>query len=210
MSLLVNSDLNENHSDSTDDDIHESGLNDWDFCLLDPEEQYHYLPRSSPVISRKRCDAERLTSTNYDLPTFPFIAAKSNITNQHRMNEFTYSKKLKEPQSVSDKDLISVSHQIKDSSPKDILEQSDFRQSKCDTGGISPISQRILSRSAPASARSRVPLNKSYQSRPKRRACSDVPPAFCQRSLGNAKKHGSFFDVHSSDEAHSCSLDQVS
>ncbi|KAG1951861.1 odorant receptor, family D, subfamily 109 [Pimephales promelas] len=58
---LVNSDLNENPSDNTDeDDIDESGLkmcNEWDSDLHVPEEQYH-LPRSSPVMSRKRHNTE--------------------------------------------------------------------------------------------------------------------------------------------------------
>ncbi|KAI7808851.1 hypothetical protein IRJ41_016398, partial [Triplophysa rosa] len=225
VSWLINSDFNENPSDSTDDDINESGLKEceWDSYQPNPEEQYH-LPRSSPVISRKRCDAELktekqasasnlcLTTTTYDtsiLSTSPLITAKSNISNLHGLDEFTHSKKLKEPTSVSDKDWTSVSHKIKDSSPKDILEQSDCRKSKCGTDGISPVSQRtpILSRSAPA-ARSRVPLNQGLQSRGKRRACSDIPPASSQRNSGYVRKHGSLIDTHSFDDIHGRSLDQ--
>lgn len=214
--------FNENHSDSNDDDIDKSGLNEceWDSILSDPEEQYH-LPRSSPVISRKRCDAELktekqaspsnlcLTTTNYDrfypnLSTSPLITAKSNIFDPRGLDEFTHTEKPKKTLSASNKDLTSVSHKIKDSSPKDILEQPDFLKSKC-------CSQRtqILSRSAPASARSRVPLNKGFQPRGKRRACSDIPPTSSQRSSGHARKQGSFIDVHCSEDVNRCSLDQV-
>ncbi|KAA0715775.1 Protein RUBCNL-like [Triplophysa tibetana] len=223
-SWLINSDLNENQSDSTDDDINESGLKgcEWDSYLPDPEEQYH-LPRSSPVISRNRCDAELktekqaspstlcLTTSTYDT-SFPststFITAKSKISNPHGLEEFTPSEKLKEPSSASDKDWTSVSHKI-NSSPIDILEQSDFLKSNCGTGGISPVSQRtlILSRSAPA-VRSRAPLNQSLESRGKRRACSDIPPASTQRNSGYPRKHVSIIDAHSFDDIHGCSLDQ--
>ncbi len=71
VSWLVNSDLNDNHSDSNDDDdgIYEDGLKvcecnppvaEWDSGLFEPEEEY-LLPRSSPVISRKRHTRDRKT-----------------------------------------------------------------------------------------------------------------------------------------------------
>ncbi len=94
----MNSDLNDNHSDSTDDDdgICEDGLKvcecnapvaEWDSGLFEPEEEYH-LPRSSPVISRKRHNTEKqsglsLTPPIWELSSSPTV--KSNYSSPHRL-----------------------------------------------------------------------------------------------------------------------------
>lgn len=188
---LVNSDLNENPSDSTDDDIDESGLkmcDERDSDLLDPEEQYH-LPRSSPVISRKRHNTE--TEKTSDLSLAPPIwelsispMTKSNDSSAHR---FSRSEKER------DLDL--------NDSPNGSSGQTQFLAGNHGQG-ISRVSQDTqLHSQSLVSGR----LHEDFRS--KRRACSDILPASRQRSSDEAKKCGSCVDVHAPEDIYR--LDQV-
>nr|XP_055072468.1 protein associated with UVRAG as autophagy enhancer isoform X1 [Misgurnus anguillicaudatus] len=239
VSWLVNSELNKNHYDSTDDAMNESGLNECEFnaCLPDPEKQYH-LPRSSPVISRKRCStklkAEKqsspsnlcLTPPDCDksvLSTSPLLTVISNNSNLNQLDEITQSEKLEESSSMFSKGLLS--DQSKDSfcisgylddSLKDFIGQSKILTNIFGTGKISHASQetQLLSHSSgdpkfeAASRRLRIQLNKGLQSGPKRRACSDIPLASDQRISEQARKHGSYIDVHSTTDLYRNNLDQ--
>ncbi|CAM4603807.1 unnamed protein product [Leuciscus chuanchicus] len=188
---LVNSDLNENPSDSTDDDIDESGLkmcDEQDSDLLDPEE--HHLPRSSPVISRKRHNTE--TEKTSDLSLTPPIwelsispMTKSNDSSAHR---FSRSEKER------DLDL--------NDSPNGSSGQTQFLTGNHGQG-ISRVSQDTqLHSQSLVSGR----LHEDFQSKTKRRACSDILPASRQRSSDQAKKCGSCVDVHTTEDIYS--LDQ--
>ncbi|XP_050974403.1 protein associated with UVRAG as autophagy enhancer isoform X2 [Labeo rohita] len=199
VSWLVNSDLNDNNSDSTnDDDIDESGLKvcesnapvaEWDTGWFEPEEGYH-LPRSSPVISRKRYNTE--TEKQSGLSLTPPIreqsispTVKSNCSSPHRLAEFSPSEK--------DRSLDHCD------SPKGSSGQARSLTDNHGTG-ISPISQDIRSHTFDSGW-----LHEGFQSKTKRRACSDIPPAAGQRSSDQAKKHGSCVD-HSTADLYS--LDQ--
>lgn len=201
----MNSELNENHSDSTDDDddddgdFDESGLkmcecntpvSEWDLDLLEAEEQYH-LPRSSPVISRKRHNTETekqsdrsLTPPIWELSNSPVM--KSNYSSAHRI-------------SPSEKDR-NTDHC---DSPKSSSGRTEFLTGNHGRG-ISHVSQdtKLLSQSL-ISRR----LHEGFQSKTKKRASSDIPPASAQRSSDQAKKRGSCVDVHSTEDLYS--LDQV-
>ncbi len=85
-------------------------------------------------------------------------------------------------------------------SPKGSSGQTQFLTDNHGTG-ISPVSQDTRSLSF-VSGR----LHEGFQSKTKRRACSDLPPASGQRSSDQAKKHGSCVD-HSTADLYS--LDQV-
>ncbi|KAK9969283.1 hypothetical protein ABG768_027474 [Culter alburnus] len=193
---LVNSELNENQSDSTDDDdIDESGLkvcecntpvSEWDSDLLDPEEQYH-LPRSSPVISRKRHNTETekqsdrsLTPPIWELSISPMM--KSNYSSAHRI-------------SPSDKDR-NIDHC---DSPKGSSGRTEFLTGNHGRG-ISHVSQDTKLHSQSLVSRR---LHEGFRSKTKRRACSDIPPASAQRSSDRAKKRGSCVDVHSTEDIYS-------
>lgn len=195
----MSSELNENHSDSTDDedddDIDESGLkvcecntpvSEWDSDLFDPEEQYH-LPRSSPVISRKRHNTETekqsdrsLTPPTWELSISPVM--KSNYSSAHRI-------------SPSEKDLDHCDSPTGSSGLTEFLTGNHGR-------GISHVSQDTQLHSQSLVSR---PLHEGYQT--KRRACSDIPPASAQKSSDRAKKRGSCVDVHATEDLYS--LDQV-
>ncbi|KAK7154111.1 hypothetical protein R3I94_007471 [Phoxinus phoxinus] len=193
---LVNSDLNENPSDITDDDddddIDESGVKKCDECdsdLLDPGEQYH-LPRSSPVISRKRHNTETektsgrsLTPPIWELSISP--KTKSNDSSAHRFSR-----------SEKERDL---DH---NDSPKDTSGQTQFLTGNHGRG-ISRVCQET-----PLHSQSLVSgrLHEGFQSKTKRRACSDIPPASRQRSTDQAMKCGSCVDVHATEDIYS--LDQ--
>ncbi|XP_051566825.1 protein associated with UVRAG as autophagy enhancer-like isoform X2 [Myxocyprinus asiaticus] len=248
VSWLVNSDLNENHSDSTNDDIDESGLkececdppvSDWDSCLLDPEEQYH-LPKSSPVISRKRLNIELETEkqssptgmsltppvhNRLELSTSPSTTVNNN-SNLHTLEQLNNSDKREELSVVPNKASVSVPDINKDASslpgcldhcnlPMGSIGQTKFHTYHCGTGFISPFSQesQLPSHSTgrlsfeSVSRRLRVSQNKGLQPGPKRRAFSDITSVSGQRSSGQAKKCGSFVDVHSTEDLYRSSLD---
>lgn len=197
----MNSDLNDNHSDSTDDDdgICEDGLKvcecnapvaEWDSGLFEPEEEYH-LPRSSPVISRKRHNTETekqsglsLTPPIWELSISPTV--KSNYSSPHRLVESSRSEKERNLDRCD--------------SPKGSSGQTQLLTDNHGTG-ISPVSQDTRSHSF-VSGR----LHEGFQSKTKRRACSDLPPASGQRRSDQAKEHGSCVD-HSTADLYS--LDQV-
>ncbi|XP_073702409.1 protein associated with UVRAG as autophagy enhancer [Garra rufa] len=200
VSWLLNSDLNDNHSDSSDDDdddIDESGLKvcecnapvaEWDLGLFEPEEEY-YLPRSSPVISRKRHNTETekqaglsLTPPIWELSISPSV--KSNCSSPHRLVESSCSEK--------DRNLDHCD------SSKDSSGQTQFLSDNHCTG-ISPVSRDTHSHSFVSGQ-----LHEGFQSKTKR-ACTDIPPAAGQRSSDQAKKHGSCVD-HSTADLYS--LDQ--
>ncbi|XP_051997783.1 protein associated with UVRAG as autophagy enhancer [Xyrauchen texanus] len=239
VSWLVNSDLNANHSDSSDDDIDERGLkgcelipllSDLDSSLLDPEEQYH-LPRSSPVISCKRLHTE-LQTEHQSSPAGPSLTppvcdrsalstsssstVNSNNSHPHTSEHLIGLDEWEKPSVVPNKALVSKPDINKDessppcclgncSSPKGSIGQSELLTDNCGTSGISPASQEPQSlpsyssgelSSESVSRRLRVPKNKSPESGPKRRACSDIPSVSGQRSSGQAEKSGSFVDVY--------------
>lgn len=202
VSWLVNSDLNDNHSDSTDDDdgIYENGLKtceckapvaECDPGLFEPEEQY-YLPRSSPVISRKRHNTETekqfglsLTPPKWELSISPPV--KSNYSSPDRVVESSH---LEKERNLDHCDT-----------PKGSSGQTQFLPDNHGTvTGISRVSQDARCHSF-VSGR----LHEGFQSKTKRRACSDLPPASVQRSSDQAKKHGSCVD-HSTADLYS--LDQ--
>ncbi|KAF4109101.1 protein associated with UVRAG as autophagy enhancer isoform X2 [Onychostoma macrolepis] len=201
LSWLVNSHLNDNHSDSTDEDddgIYEDGLKvcecnapvaEWDSGLFEPEEEYH-LPRSSPVISRKRHNAETdkesdvsLTPPIWELSISPIV--KSNYSSPHRLVESSCAEKERNLDHCD--------------SPKGSSGQTQFLTDNHGTE-ISPVSQDTRSHSF-VSGR----LHEGFQSKTKRRACSDIPPVSGQRSSDQTKKHGSYVD-HSTADLYS--LDQ--
>lgn len=199
VSWLVNSDLNDNHSDSHDDDdgMYEDGLKvckcnppvaEWDSGLFEPEDEY-LLPRSSPVISRKRHNTVTETEKQSGLSLTPPIwelsispTVKSNYSSPHRLAESSRSER---------------NHC---DSPKGSSGQTQFLTDNHGTG-ISPVSQDTYSHSFVFGQ-----LREGFQSKTKRRACSDIPPASGQRNSDQAKKHGSCVD-HSTADLYS--LDQV-
>ncbi|KAK2905029.1 hypothetical protein QQF64_033238 [Cirrhinus molitorella] len=199
VSWLVNSDLNDNHSDSTDDDdIDDSGLKlcecntpvaEWDSGLIKPEEEYH-LPRSSPVISRKRHNTE--TEKQFGLSLTPPMlersvsqTVKSNDSSPHRLVELNRSEKERNFDHCD--------------SPKGFSGQTWFLTDNHGTG-ISPVSRDTHSHSFVSGQ-----LHEGFQSKTKRRACSDMPPTAGQKSSDQVKKHGSCVE-HSTADLYS--LDQ--
>ncbi|XP_043105219.1 protein associated with UVRAG as autophagy enhancer isoform X2 [Puntigrus tetrazona] len=200
VSWIVNTDLNENHSDSIvddddDDGIDEDGLKlrecnapvaDRDSGLFKSEEEYH-LPRSSPVISRKRHNTETekhcglsLTPPIFELSVSPTVKAND-------------SSPVKSSRSEKERYLDHCD------SPEGSPGQAQFLAANRDTG-ISPVSQDTRSHTFASGW-----LREDFQSRAKRRACSDLPPASGQRSSDPAKKHGSCVDYFT---AELYSLDQ--
>ncbi|XP_077071376.1 protein associated with UVRAG as autophagy enhancer [Siphateles boraxobius] len=162
---------------------------EWDSDLLNPEEQYH-LPRSSPVISRKRHNTETekpsdlsLTPPIWELSISP--VTKSNDSSAHR---FSLSEKERD-----------LDH---NDSPKGSSGQTQFLAGNHGRG-ISRVSQDTqLHSQSLVSGR----LHEGFQSKTKRRACSDIPPASRQRSSDQAKKCGSCVAVHATKDIYS--LDQ--
>ncbi|XP_052420406.1 protein associated with UVRAG as autophagy enhancer isoform X2 [Carassius gibelio] len=200
VSWLVNSDLN--HPDSTDDDdddddddgISEDGLKmcecnapvaELDSGLFEPEEEYH-LPRSSPVISRKRQNTETekqfglsLTPPIWELSISPTV--KSNCSSLHRLVESSRSEEER-----------TLDHGV---SPKGSSGHTQLLSDSHGTvKGVPPVSKDTRSHSF-VSGR----LHEGLQSKTKRRACSDLPPASVQRSSDRAQKHGSCVDHSTAD-----------
>lgn len=161
---------------------------EWDSDLLDPEEQYH-LPRSSPVISRKRHNTETEKTSDLSLTPPIWELSISPMTKSNHSGALIRSEKERD-----------LDH---NDSPKGSSRQTQFLAGNHGRG-ISRVSQdtQLHSQSLESGR-----LHEGFQSKTKRRACSDIPPASRQRSSDQAKKCGSCVDVHAAEDIYS--LDQV-
>lgn len=160
---------------------------EWDSDLLDPEEQYH-LPRSSPVISRKRHNTETEKTSDLSLTPPIWELSISPMTKSNHSGALIRSEKERD-----------LDH---NDSPKGSSRQTQFLAGNHGRG-ISRVSQdtQLHSQSLESGR-----LHEGFQSKTKRRACSDIPPASRQRSSDQAKKCGSCVDVHAAEDIYS--LDQ--
>ncbi|XP_039511757.1 protein associated with UVRAG as autophagy enhancer isoform X2 [Pimephales promelas] len=162
--------------------------NEWDSDLHVPEEQYH-LPRSSPVMSRKRHNTE--TEKTSDLSLTPPIwelsispMTKSNDPSAHRFSRVEKERDLDH-----------------NDSPKGSSRQTQFLAGNHGRG-ISSVSQDTqLHSQSLVSGR----LHEGFQSKTKR-ACSDIPLPSRQRGSDQATE-----DFYSLDKenAHFVVVDMV-
>ncbi|XP_051564302.1 protein associated with UVRAG as autophagy enhancer isoform X3 [Myxocyprinus asiaticus] len=162
-----------------------------------------------------------------ELSTSSSTTVNSINSNPHTLEQLNNSEEWEKPSVLPNKALVPKPDINKDesslpfclgncSSPKGSIVQSELLTDNCGTSGISPASQESQSlpsysssklSSESVSRRLSVPKNKSPESGPKRRDCSDIPSGSGQRSSGQARKSGSFVDVYCTEDLYRSSFD---